>query len=153
MKIFLNDILNIKNLENVKIRLNTKSNKIKPNAEHYNYDPVKHFKEKDLDELQNDLLWNYNKHNFRKGQTVIGFIQFTDDLWLLYNIVEITEDLNNLKGVGYKGRTLNKYEKYFGRLVIKYHNNAQNMVRNASTLIDKCELHAICPENSLKNAL
>jgi hypothetical protein len=33
--------------------------------------------------------------------------------------------------IGYEHKTLKEFEKYFGRLIIKYHNRSQNLIQNA----------------------
>lgn len=47
-------------------------------------------------------------------------------------------DIRN--GVGYEYETLCEYEKYFGRLIIRYKNKSQNMVRLAEGVLDQCEV-------------
>lgn len=93
--------------------------------------------------------WNYKqKKSFKEGQATIGFIKIndTDDLWLLFHIGRVTKDLNVLDGVGYEYEALSEYEKYFGRLIIKYKNKSQNMVRIAESVIDACEVAQILPD-------
>ena len=79
--------------------------------------------------------WNYkNKKSFRTGQVTIGFlpIKHRDSLWLLFHVGKITQDLNKLDGVGYEYEILPDYEKYFGRLIIKFENSVQTMIRKAN---------------------
>ena len=59
---------------------------------------------------------------------------------------KVTNDLNILNGVGYEYQTLTEYEKYFGRLIIKFKNTAQNMIRNAESVINDCEVSQILPD-------
>ncbi|MFH1233540.1 MAG: GIY-YIG nuclease family protein [Patescibacteria group bacterium] len=136
--ILLNDLLQLKNLENVKIRFN------KDNGD--GYDPIRFYKE-DRDKLLKGQFWNYNKHkSFREGNIAIGLARIEGDKWLLFNISKITKDLHKLNNVGYEYETLLKYEKYFGRLIIQYHNKSQNLIRLAKNLIDDLEVIEILPE-------
>jgi hypothetical protein len=138
-KILLNDILNLNNLEDVKIRFNKKND-----AE---YDPIKFFKE-DKERLLKGQFWNYSRNkSFKEGQIAIGFALIGEDQWLLFDISEVTKDLNKFNDVGYEHKTISEYEKYFGRIIIKYHNISYNMIRNAindndskTNLICECEV-------------
>ena len=139
MKIMLNDLLRLENLENVKIRLN------KDNPHAPDFDPIKLFKE-DKNELLYGQFWNYaKKKSFRKGDVAIGLARIKGDEWLLFDISEITEDLNKRNAVGYKHKTISKYEKYFGRIIVKYHNKSQNLVRTGK-LMNDLEVYKILPD-------
>jgi len=142
MKILLNEILHIPDQElgYVKIRFHLNNGS--------GYDPLKLFKES-RPELLKSQFWNSKKRSFRKGQIAIGFVRIANDQWLLFDISKITKDSKILCGYGsdYEPETLHKYEKYFGRLVIKYQNPSQNVIRNALSytknkvnLIDECEV-------------
>ncbi len=140
-KIFLNEILGLSNLKNVKIRFNLMFRD--------NWDPIETFKNKDFDTLLEGQYWNYKKKkSFKKGQVTIGFIRISnnEDLWLLFHIGKVTQDLNKLDGVGYRYEILSDYEKYFGRLIIRFKNKAQNMVRKANSVINECEVTQILPD-------
>ena len=137
-KILLNEILNIENLDNVKIRFNLMVDD--------NWNPIEIFKNNDLDTLLRGQYWNYNKNkSYKTGQITIGFILLNkkDNLWLLFHIGKITKDLNILNGIGYEYETLSEYEKYFGRLIIKFKNKSQNMIRKAESVIPDCEVEQI----------
>ena len=138
MTILLNDILRIPvtELDNTKIRFN----QINKNN---SFDPVTLFKEKNK-RLYEGQFWNYSKRkSFKTNQLAIGFIKIDDDKWLLFDVSKITKDLNVYEGVGYEYEKIPKYEKYFGRLIIRYKNNYQQMIRNARTVIDDCEIFEI----------
>lgn len=140
-KILLNDILKIDNLDNVKIRFNLQFRN--------NWNPIEVFKNNDFDALLEGQYWNYkNKKSFKSGQITIGFLPLNnyDNLWLLFHIGEITKDLNKLDGVGYEYKTLSDYEKYFGRLIIKFKNSVQTMIRRATSVINECEVVQILPD-------
>ncbi|SFI42147.1 GIY-YIG catalytic domain-containing protein [Tindallia magadiensis] len=135
--ILLNDILNFseKELKNTKIRFNKSNNN--------DYDPARLFKDKD-DRLYNGQFWNYSKtKSFQTGQIAIGFIKIDSDKWLLFDISLITKDLGKYDGVGYEYQTVEKYQKYFGRLIVKYKNKSQNMIRRAESVINECEVFEI----------
>lgn len=140
-KIFLNDILKLDNLENVKIRFNLMFDQ--------NWNPIEIFKNKDFNTLLRGQYWNYKKNkSFKDGQITIGFIKINrnDNLWLLFHVGKIIKDLNKLDGVGYEYEVLSEYEKYFGRLIIKFKNRAQTMIRLADSLINECEVLQILPD-------
>ncbi|GAB1411249.1 hypothetical protein MASR1M90_24030 [Desulfovibrionales bacterium] len=87
--IFLNDILKIKNIDDVKIRF------IKSwtdeNREIIN--PLEYFKN-DKERLLRSLFWNYKKKkSFKEGEVVLGFVRMYSDKWLFFNASKITKDL------------------------------------------------------------
>jgi hypothetical protein len=136
----LNDILKLDNLENVKIRfiISYKGT----------IDPLNFYKNNDTEELLKWQYWNYkSSKEFKLGQTTVGFVRIkaNEDYWLLFHIGKITKDLNIFDGVGYEYKTLSDYEKYSGRLIIKYKNKSTNLVRNAVSVIDNCEVDKILP--------
>ena len=131
MAIFINDILNLNDLDNVKVRF-VKGNNIT--------DPLELFK-KDRKALLDWQFWNYSKQkSFKEGQITIGFVKIEGDKWLLFDISKITNDLNIFKGVGYEYETLNEFEKYFGRIIIEFKNKSQNMIRKATNVIEECKV-------------
>lgn len=75
----LNDILKMRDVENVKIRmLTTYASEI---------NPLDFFRSEDNDELMNWLFWNYsNKKSYKVGEVVIGLLRLGGDRWLLFNI-------------------------------------------------------------------
>ena len=137
----LNDILQIKNLENVKIRFNLMFGQ--------NWNPIEIYKNGDFSTLLEGQYWNNKKKSFKDGQITIGFIriQANDNLWLLFHIGKITKDLNKLGGCSYEYEVLSDYEKYFGRLIIRFKNTAQTMIRNANSVIEDCEVYKILPDS------
>lgn len=137
----LNDILRLENLENVKIRFNLMFR--------HNWNPIEIFKNGDVNILLEGQYWNYKKQkSFKDGQITIGLIRIksNDNLWLLFHIGKITKDLNRFEGVGYEYEVLAEYEKYFGRLIVKFKNKAQTMIRNATSVIEECEVLQILPD-------
>ena len=130
MTILINDILNLKILENTKIRF------VVP---YLTVDPIDFFKN-DRKELLNWLFWNYGKKEFKVGQTAIGFVKIEKDKWLLFDISKINNDLNIFNGVGYEYEQIKEFEKYFGRVVIEYKNKVQQMCRKADSVIRDCKV-------------
>lgn len=127
----LNDLLQISDLSNLKIRMLT------------SYDnttnPLDFFRNNNNDKLMDWLFWNYPKRkSFRVGETVIGFLRLDGDRWLLFNISKVTEDLNKFSAPGYNYETITQYQQYFGRVIIEYKNKAQALIRKASGLLDDC---------------
>lgn len=133
MAILLNDILNLRNIKNTKIRFN-KDNGVE--------DPITIFKE-NKEKLLHWQFWNGKNKSFKKGQISVGFVKIKDDKWLLFDISKVTKDLNKKKSVGYEYESIKEYEKYFGRIIIHYKNKAQNLVRNAETVINDCTISQI----------
>jgi hypothetical protein len=137
----LNDILKLENLPNVKIRFNLM-------FEH-NWNPIEIFKNGDFRVMLKGQYWNYEKRkSFKDGQTTVGLIRIKpkENLWLLFHIGKITKDLNVFNGIGYEYETLSEFEKYFGRLIVKFDNKAQTMIRNAESVIYDCEVAQILPD-------
>lgn len=139
-RILLNEVLRLENLDNIKIRFNLMFQG--------NWNPVELFKNEDFDTILNGHYWNYSKNkSYKEGQITIGFIRLNEkDKWLLFHIGKITKDLNNFNGVGYEYETLSEYEKYFGRLIVRFKNKSQTMIRLANSVIDECEIHQILPD-------
>jgi len=139
-KILLNEILQLKNLEKVKIRFNLMFGG--------NWNPIELFKNAETEALLNGQYWNYNRNkSYKEGQITIGFIRLNEkDLWLLFHVGRVTKDLNKFNGVGYEYETLSEYEKYFGRLIIKFKNQSQTMIRLATSVIEQCEVVQILPD-------
>lgn len=138
--IFLNDILKIDNLNDVKIRFNLMFSG--------NWNPVEIFAAKAYEELLNGQYWNYKKRkSFKDGDITIGLLRLnTPDMWLLFHIGQVINDLNLYDGVGYNYTPLTKYEKYFGRMIVRYKNKSQNMIRQASSVMADCEVAQILPD-------
>lgn len=135
--ILLNEILNLGNLDNVKIRFNLMFEG--------NWNPIEIFKHGNMKTLLEGQYWNYgNKKSFRYGQITVGFIRLnSDNLWLLFHVGRITKDLNRLDSVGYEYEELHEFDKYLGRLIVRFKNKSQNMIRLATSVMDQCEVDQI----------
>jgi hypothetical protein len=146
----LNDILQIQDIDNVKIRFNLMFGG--------NWNPIETFKNNETEALLGGHYSNYNKNkSFKLGQITVGLIRIkpNENLWLLFHIGKITKDLNKFSGNdeyefsgnnAYEYETLLEYEKYFGRLIVRFKNTSQNMIRNASSVIEQCEVEQILPD-------
>jgi hypothetical protein len=140
-KILLSEILNFDDSNNVKIRFNLMFEG--------NWNPTDFFKNADSETMLKGQYWNYKKSkSYKQGQITIGFLRLPQrDLWLLFHVGRVTKDLNKLDGVGYEYEVLTEYEKYFGRLIVKYKNNSQTMIRLATSVIKDCEVTQLLPDS------
>lgn len=142
----LNDLLCLTQdeLSVTKVRLNTYNG---------NKNPIDEFK-------KNPKLllgWNYwNNKTYRVGQISIGLVNMGDDRWLLFTVGKINRildypvDGNNNKSLDGKGiqveyETLQKFEDLYGRVVVSFHNESQQMFRNANNIIDNLIIKEILP--------
>lgn len=136
----LNDILQLDDLENVKIRFNLQVGG--------NWNPIEMFTSNNIQSLLNGHYWNYKYKSYKEGQITVGFVLLNkeNDTWLLFHIGRVTKDLNKENAVGYKYASIQEYDKFLGRLIVKYHNSDTNLIRKASSIIDQCEVYQILPD-------
>lgn len=137
----LNEILRLDNLSNVKIRFNLMFDQ--------NWNPIELFKNGNKSSMLAGQYWNYNTNkSFKTGQITDGLVKIKpkEDFWLLFHVGKVTKDLNKLNGVGYEYENIAEYEKYVGRLIVKFKNKVQTMVRNAEAVIDDCYVSQILPD-------
>jgi len=137
----LNDILKLSDLSNVKVRFNQMFEG--------NWNPIELFNEGRLDIMLQGHYHNYKRaRSYKKGQVTIGFVRIEprEHQWLLFHVGRVTEDLNRFEGVGYEYEELPDFKKYFGRLVVRYQNKVQAMVRRADQVFDDCEVVQILPQ-------
>ena len=136
--IYLNDILKIDDLSNVKIKFNMMFGG--------NWNPTEIFKNNDYKTL---LEGHYSRH-FKVYDITIGFIRISkiDNSWLLFHIGRVTKEIDIPIGTckRYDYETLYEYQKFFGRLIIKFVNKTRNVVRKAISVIDECEVVQILPD-------
>jgi len=140
-RIKLNDILKLEDINQVKVRFNLMFEQ--------NWNPIEIFKNGDIQVMLNGQYWNYDRRkSYKQGQTTVGLVRIKpkENLWLLFHIGKVINDLNIYNGVGYEYETLNDYEKYFGRIIVKFDNKAQAMIRNAKSVIDDCEVWQVLPD-------
>ena len=133
--IFLNDILGLDTLSNVKIRFNQNVGESRS--------PIQLFKSGEMNALIAGQYWNGKQKNYSGVRYTIGLIQIHSDLWLLFHIGEITKDLNRNNDVGYEFKNVKEYNKYVGRVIVRYKKTSQLNVRWADPLIGECEVSEI----------
>ncbi|GMO36968.1 MAG: hypothetical protein Ta2B_16840 [Termitinemataceae bacterium] len=138
----LNDILKIDNatLENVKVRLMTV-----PSDDPQN-NPLEHYKRNPDEVTTKWFLWKQEKQGrpFQVGQIGIGLLNIDKDKWLLVTIKEIVKELEKTEsGVHYEAEEIKEYSKFFGRVVIKYHNEVQMLNRKSESIMDELEVFEI----------
>tara|TARA_Y100000385_G_scaffold287887_2_gene353176 strand:- start:4320 stop:5063 length:744 start_codon:yes stop_codon:yes gene_type:complete len=112
----------------------------------HNWNPIELFKNGDITRMLEGQYWNYKRNkSYKEGQTTIGFVKIkpNEDYWLLFHIGKVTKDLNLLDSVGYEFEPLSEYDKYLGRLVIRFKNKSQTMIRKAESVIESCEVSQI----------
>ncbi len=117
--ITLNDLLNFtdEEINNVKIRFNQSNGIVEP-MELYQQNP----------ELINTdyFLWRKEQRYFKEGQIAICLLKLTFDTWLLTTIKQITKDLNVIDNINYEAYEIEKYKKYYGRVILKFHKTFQS---------------------------
>src|SRR5690606_36961622 len=91
------------------------------------------------------LFWRETQRYFKVGQIAINLMRLSYDTWLLTTIKEVTEDLNIEHGVNYKGRAVDTFSKYYGRVIVKYYKYHQGQGRLLSEIIDQLEVVQILP--------
>ncbi|WP_220125874.1 GIY-YIG nuclease family protein [Vibrio tarriae] len=112
------------------------------------WEPSSIYRAKDYSRLLSGHYYNKkSQRSYKEGQTTIGFIRLDSDKFLLFHIGKVTRDLNILGGVGYEYESIPKYEKYCGRLIVKFKNTVQQTIRKASSVIDDIEVHEIIPDD------
>ena len=130
----LNDLLNLtkEELDNTKIRLIL--SKETDHHQLYIDDPedVTH---------GGGFLWKQEKqaNPFREGHIGLGLLEIGKDRWLFITAQKILKNRGLTKGINYDTEVIDKFEIYFGRVVVRYHNTSQNMCRKGS-LIDELEV-------------
>lgn len=137
----LNDILRLEELNNVKIRFNL--------VFRQNWNPIELFRNADVSAMLEGQYWNYSKQkSYKVGDITIGLVKIkpNEDLWLLFHVGKVTKDLNKLNGVGYEFEDLPEYKKYIGRLIVKFKNKAQALIRKAESVMDECYVSQILPD-------
>jgi hypothetical protein len=97
------------------------------------------------------FLWHENRRYFHKGQIAICFLRISTDTWLLTTIKRINKELNVSCGIGYEAEEVEKYKKYFGRIVVKYHNTVKSMGRTFEALKNELEVLEILNDHFTGN--
>lgn len=136
--ILLNDILQLSqaDLNRTKIRLN-RNNGVD--------NPIDIFKR-----APRELLgWNFwNSMSYKKGDISIGFVDMGMDRWLLFTVAEVDSvdySMPKNTGVASEFHELDSYKKYFGRIIVKYHNTSRQLHRLANSIINELKVVEILP--------
>ena len=147
----LNDLLHLTDdeLQITKIRLNRRSTNGQNPIDIYKRNP------KEL------LDWNYyNNKSYKAGQISIGLVDMGNHRWLLFTVGRIDrllpQPINTNGGTGgvqVDYTTLTKYESFFGRTIVSYHNKSRQLFRDALSvgkhdtepLIDQLVVQEILP--------
>ncbi|MDK7784709.1 GIY-YIG nuclease family protein [Bifidobacterium sp. UMB6791A] len=137
----LNDLLNLteEQAANTKIRFNMNNG---------HCDPIQLYQD-DREKINKEWLYtNGNKSLFQVGQIAICLVRMlkNKDQWLLTTIDTVSKDLNKHDGVGYEGTPIKEYEKYFGRVIVKFHNEHEQLVRWLNNLKSDLEVSQILPD-------
>lgn len=134
-KILLNDILKINNEE-------ISNTRVKFNISNGYTDPLELYKENPEKVNTTWFLWHDNRRYFHSGQTAICFLRISTDTWLLTTMKRIIRELDvGVDGdVGYEAEEIECYKKYFGRVIVKYHNTNKGMGRTFESVMNDLEV-------------
>ena len=134
-KILLNDILKLDQEE-------IKNTRIKFNIYNGYTDPLELYKENPDEVNIRWFLWHDSRRYFHSGQTAICFLRVATDTWLLTTIKHIIKELDvgQEGGIGYDAEDVDTYKKYFGRILVKYHNTNKSMGRTFESVMQELEV-------------
>lgn len=59
---------------------------------------------------------------------------------MLTTIKRITKELDVVDDIGFEAEEMDEYRKYYGRLVLKYHNTKRGMGRTYESIMDELEV-------------
>lgn len=114
--------------------------RVKFNIWNGSHDPLELYKE-DPDMVNTQwFLWHDERRYFHTGQTAICFLRITTDTWLLTIIKKITRELPVTGAIGYDADEVETFKKYFGRVLVKYHNTNKGMGRTFESVMDELEV-------------
>lgn len=142
--ILLNDIMRFSEPKNVKLRFNLSFGTTRPAIDYFTDNT-----QESLKHMLDGQYWNYGKKgNFSVGNISLGFVRIPSrcDCWLLFHVGEVTQDLKVRNGVGYSFRDLDDYQKFIGRIVVRFHNSSQNLIRKGDTTLGNCHVEEILPQ-------
>lgn len=78
-------------------------------------------------------------HRFHKDQKKRRFV-VTLSYW------ESNQGFECFGGIGYEYQNMDEYSKYIGRIIIRYKNTSQILIRNAESVIHDCKIVHILPD-------
>ena len=137
----LNDLLNLSkdDLKNTKIRFMVRSD--------VSGDPHQVYIDNPYEVTNKWFLWEQEKQTaFHEDNIAIGFIRIGKDRWLLVTAQRILKCINKKPGVNYEAEIITEFQKYFGRIIVKFHNTSENLCRWANRIIDNIEITEILPD-------
>lgn len=137
-KILLNDILNLneEELKNVKVKFNQWN--------HYE-DPMETYK-KDNDVINTQwLFWRNENRYFNVGQLAMCLLKLSYDTWLFTTLKKVIKEYDIKEGINYEGEEIEKYKKYYGRIIIKYHKTERTQGMYLSNIYKELEVQQILP--------
>ena len=132
----LSDLLKFEDLQKVKVRFN-QFNGIADPMDEYTRNP---------DIVNNRwLFWRTEQRLFKVGETAICLLKLSADIWLLTTVKIVTEDYNIKNGINYNGVEIEKFNPFYGRILIKYHKQFQSQCRYVADIFDDFEVLQILP--------
>ena len=142
-EILLNDILKIpeNEIKNYKIRFMVNNGYIEPLT----------IMTQNSNELLDWIAWKSEK-DYLSRERVITFVRYyiqSPDQWIFTGIYEVNKKSNFAKiknSVGYDLVPVKDYHKLYGKLIVKYKNNTQQLKRNAENVINNIEIVRILKE-------
>ena len=86
---------------------------------------------------------------YRPGEVSIGLVRVRpgENLWLLFHVGIVTQDLDRFEDVGYEFKEMAKFEKYFNRVIVRYPLRRQSKIRLAAEVFDDFEVSHLIPIN------
>ena len=142
-EILLNDILKIpeEEIENYKIRFMINNGHIEPLT----------IMVQNPKELLDWIAWKSDKDDLSRKK-VITFVRYytkSQDQWIFTGIYKVNkkDNFDKIKnGVGYDIVPIEKYQKLYGKLIVKYKNDTQQLKRNAEKVLNDIEIVEILNE-------
>ena len=137
--ILLNDLLGLDANE-------IKRTRLKLNIPEKGNNPLDLYKSNPDEINVNWFLWHNSRRYFHTGQIAICLVRISQDEWLLTTIKNILSELETDDGVGNEAEEIDKYNGFFGRVVVKYHNTVKWMGKVFENVMDELEVLEILPE-------
>ena len=142
-EILLNDILKIpeEEIENYKIRFMINNGHIEPLT----------IMVQNPKELLDWIAWKSDKDDLSRKK-VITFVRYytkSQDQWIFTGIYKVNkkDNFDKIKnGVGYDIVPIEKYQKLYGKLIVKYKNDTQQLKRNAENVLNDIKIVEILNE-------
>lgn len=97
--------------------------------------PWKSIKKIPIKLTRNGFYGTTKGDTFIQGRSPICLLYLHDDKWLLTTIKRIVKELDVVDNVGFEANEIDVYRKYFGRLVLKYHNTKRGMGRTYMSIM------------------